>query len=98
MPYWQAAIRFLVYCAVSISLPLQLNAATAPHKVVFTFGGLNERSGVLFVARDAGIFQKHGQCASWARSRRAKIPLRSGRRKTTIFKLSPSLKNSACAR
>jgi hypothetical protein len=49
MPYWQAAIRFLVFCAVSISLPLQLNAATATHKVVFTFGGLNERSGVLFV-------------------------------------------------
>jgi len=28
--------------------------------MVFTFGGLNERSGVLFVAKDAGIFQKHG--------------------------------------
>ena len=34
--------------------------ASAPHKAIFTFGGLNERSGVLFVARDAGIFQKHG--------------------------------------
>jgi NitT/TauT family transport system substrate-binding protein len=30
------------------------------HNAIFTFGGLNERSGVLFVARDAGIFQKHG--------------------------------------
>jgi NitT/TauT family transport system substrate-binding protein len=29
-------------------------------KAIFTFGGLNERSGVLFVARDAGIFHKHG--------------------------------------
>jgi NitT/TauT family transport system substrate-binding protein len=34
--------------------------AAAPAKVVFTFGGLSERSGVLFVAKDAGIFQKHG--------------------------------------
>ncbi len=29
-------------------------------KAIFTFGGLNERSGILWVARDAGIFQKHG--------------------------------------
>ena len=35
---------------------------------------------------------------SSARSRRAKIPLISVRRKTTIAKLSPSLKSSACAR
>jgi ABC-type nitrate/sulfonate/bicarbonate transport system substrate-binding protein len=35
-------------------------AASALPRVVFTFGGLNERSGVLFVARDVGIFQKHG--------------------------------------
>ncbi len=40
--------------------PGSLSAASAPAKVVFTFGGLSERSGVLFVARDAGIFQKHG--------------------------------------
>jgi hypothetical protein len=31
-------------------------AASAPVKVVVTYGGLNERSGVLFVAKDAGIF------------------------------------------
>jgi NitT/TauT family transport system substrate-binding protein len=60
MENWQAAIRFLVFCAVSISLPLQLNAASAPSKIVVTFGGLSERSGVLFVAQDAGLFQKHG--------------------------------------
>ena len=35
-------------------------AASAPLKAIFTFGGLNERSGILWVARDAGIFQKHG--------------------------------------
>jgi NitT/TauT family transport system substrate-binding protein len=43
-----------------IIYPVSLFAASAPHKAVFTFGGLNERSGVLFVARDAGIFHKHG--------------------------------------
>ena len=37
-----------------------LFAASAPTKIVVTYGGLNERSGVLFVAKDAGIFQKHG--------------------------------------
>ncbi|MEK7334992.1 MAG: NrtA/SsuA/CpmA family ABC transporter substrate-binding protein, partial [Candidatus Binatota bacterium] len=35
-------------------------AASTSSKVVFTFGGLSERSGVLFVAKDAGIFQRHG--------------------------------------
>jgi ABC-type nitrate/sulfonate/bicarbonate transport system substrate-binding protein len=37
-----------------------LFAASAPTKIVVTYGGLNERSGVLFVAKDTGIFQKHG--------------------------------------
>jgi len=41
-------------------LPLQVAAAAAPAKAVFTFGGLSERSGALFVAKDAGIFQKNG--------------------------------------
>lgn len=41
-------------------LPISIWAASAPHKAVYTFGGLNERSGILWVARDAGIFQKHG--------------------------------------
>ena len=45
---------------LAVSLPIYLDAASAPHKVVFTFGGLNERSGILWVARDAGIFHKHG--------------------------------------
>jgi len=43
-----------------VLLPRLLYAASAPSKVVFTFGGLSERSGVLFVGKDAGIFQKHG--------------------------------------
>ena len=41
-------------------LPLAARAASAPYKVIYTFGGLNERSGILWVARDAGIFQKYG--------------------------------------
>ena len=43
-----------------ISLPPSVHAASAPSRVVFTFGGLSERSGALFVAADAGIFHKHG--------------------------------------
>ncbi len=46
--------------ALSIIYPASLLAASVPSKVVFTFGGLSERTGVLFVAKDAGIFQKHG--------------------------------------
>jgi NitT/TauT family transport system substrate-binding protein len=41
--------------------------------VVFTFGGLNERSGILFVARDAGIFQKHGLDATVVNVRNAAV-------------------------
>jgi len=40
--------------------PLELKAGSAPLKAILTFGGLNERSGILWVARDTGIFQKHG--------------------------------------
>jgi NitT/TauT family transport system substrate-binding protein len=54
-------------------LPLQLYAASAPSKAIFTFGGLNERSGVLFVARDAGIFQKHGLDATVVNVRNAAV-------------------------
>jgi NitT/TauT family transport system substrate-binding protein len=48
---------FLFLCFL---LPAPVHAASAPSKVIFTFGGLSERSGVLFVAADAGIFHKHG--------------------------------------
>ena len=58
---------------VTVALPFRVDGAAAPHKVVFTFGGLNERSGVLFVARDAGIFQKHGIDASVVNVRNAQI-------------------------
>ena len=52
---------FLVACLLAISMvPRVGRAAAAPLKAVYSFGGLNERSGILWVARDAGIFQKHG--------------------------------------
>jgi NitT/TauT family transport system substrate-binding protein len=50
-----------------------LFAAAATHKAVFTFGGLNERSGILWVARDAGIFHKHGIEASIVNVRNAQV-------------------------
>lgn len=57
---WAAALAALVVAPVFH--PSAGNGA-APSKVVYTFGGLNERSGVLFVAQDAGIFKKHGLVA-----------------------------------
>lgn len=53
---------FLLVTLILVSTigPVSGIAASPSAKVVFTFGGLNERSGVLFVAKDAGIFQKHG--------------------------------------
>jgi ABC-type nitrate/sulfonate/bicarbonate transport system substrate-binding protein len=45
---------------LTVAVPFRVDAASAPHKVVFTFGGLSERSGALFVAQDAGLFRKHG--------------------------------------
>lgn len=49
-----------VFLLAIVIFPALLFAAAAPYKAVYTFGGLNERSGILWVARDAGIFQKHG--------------------------------------
>ena len=55
------------------ALPTRIEAAAAPQKAIFTFGGLNERSGVLFVARDAGIFRKHGLDATVVNVRNAQV-------------------------
>ena len=55
---FNAQLLFVLF--FTTGCPVSLFAAAAPHKVVYTFGGLNERSGMLWVARDAGIFQKHG--------------------------------------
>jgi len=49
-----------LFLLATIMWPVSLFAASAPYKVVYTFGGLNERSGILWVARDAGIFRKYG--------------------------------------
>ena len=54
-------VVFLVACLLGMSMvPRVGRAAAAPLKAVYSFGGLNERSGILWVARDAAIFQKHG--------------------------------------
>jgi len=58
---------------LSVFCPVSLFAAAAPDKVIFTLGGLNERSGVLFVARDAGIFKKHGLDATVVNVRNAQV-------------------------
>jgi ABC-type nitrate/sulfonate/bicarbonate transport system substrate-binding protein len=73
MKYWTACSSVVGAILCMMVLPLQLYAASAPHKAVFTFGGLNERSGVLFVARDAGIFQKHGLDATVVNVRNAAV-------------------------
>jgi ABC-type nitrate/sulfonate/bicarbonate transport system substrate-binding protein len=68
-------------------LPLEIHAASALHKAIFTFGGLNERSGVLFVARDAGIFHKHGLDATVVNVRNAAVgmsALASGKHNFTL--------------
>jgi NitT/TauT family transport system substrate-binding protein len=63
----------LLVIFLGLICPASPFAASAPNKVVFTFGGLNERSGVLFVARDAGIFQKHGLDATVVNVRNAQV-------------------------
>lgn len=65
-----AMVAMILWAIIS---PLELKAASAPQKAVFTFGGLNERSGVLFVARDAGIFHKHGIDATVVNVRNAQV-------------------------
>jgi len=66
-----ATVFFFIFLAVIC--PVSLFAASAPQKAIFTFGGLNERSGVLFVARDAGIFQKHDLDATVVNVRNAQV-------------------------
>jgi NitT/TauT family transport system substrate-binding protein len=58
MPIWFKSM--FVALAVLPLMPCMSGAVSAPLKAIFTFGGLNERSGILWVARDTGIFQKHG--------------------------------------
>jgi NitT/TauT family transport system substrate-binding protein len=60
MQYRRFGLSLIAFLSFWIPVPFQIEAASVPAKVVFTFGGLSERSGVLFVAADAGIFHKHG--------------------------------------
>jgi len=68
----QAGLILFSFAWVLVSATFT-HAASAPQKTVFTFGGLNERSGVLFVARDAGIFRKHGLDATVVNVRNAQV-------------------------
>ncbi len=60
------ALKFFVTLGLTIlfsmlllsSLPIQ--AASPPQKIVIAFGGLSERSGYLFVAKDQGFFEEQG--------------------------------------
>jgi ABC-type nitrate/sulfonate/bicarbonate transport system substrate-binding protein len=66
-------LQLAILVSAMLACPLSLLAAAAPYKATFTYGGLNERSGVLFVARDAGIFQKHGLDATIVNVRNAQV-------------------------
>src|SRR5512134_3621628 len=60
MQYGFVRCNFFALFLVTVALSFRVDAASAPSKIVVTFGGLSERSGLLFVAQDAGIFRKHG--------------------------------------
>ena len=70
---WLLIVVCLTALNNGVGDPTELFAAATPQKAVFTFGGLNERSGVLFVARDAGIFRKHGLDATVVNVRNAQV-------------------------
>ncbi|HKA31596.1 MAG TPA: ABC transporter substrate-binding protein [Candidatus Binatia bacterium] len=50
----------LLACHLALCFAGSAEAAAPGPKAVITFGGLNERTGVLFVAKDAGLFAKYG--------------------------------------
>jgi len=50
----------LLACHLALCFAAAADAAAPAPKAVITFGGLNERTGVLFVAKDAGLFAKYG--------------------------------------
>lgn len=50
----------LLACVFALGFAAAAECASAPAKAVITFGGLNERTGVLFVAKDTGLFSKYG--------------------------------------
>ena len=66
-------VASVIFILASQLSSISLFAAAAPHKAIFSFGGLNERSGVLFVARDAGLFKKHGLDATVVNVRNAQV-------------------------
>jgi hypothetical protein len=57
----RTAMKYMTCALASILcimlLPFEIRAAAAPHKVIYTFGGLNERSGILWVAAMREFFR-----------------------------------------
>ncbi len=51
-----ACVWFFLLCTTA----LNSDAAVPPNQLMITFGSLSERETALFVARDYGIFAKHG--------------------------------------
>src|SRR4026207_224879 len=64
MPKDRAKLRMLIAgCVCFFRLfpnPRTSEAALPPNQLMITFGSLSERETALFVARDYGIFAKHG--------------------------------------
>jgi ABC-type nitrate/sulfonate/bicarbonate transport system substrate-binding protein len=73
MNYGSYRFSVLIMLLFTVALPVRVFGASSPQKAIFTFGGLNDRSGILFVARDAGIFQKHGLDATVVNVRNAQV-------------------------
>jgi ABC-type nitrate/sulfonate/bicarbonate transport system substrate-binding protein len=55
----RTCLAFLA-CHLALCCAVAAHAAAPGPKAIITFGGLNERTGVLFVAKDAGLFTKYG--------------------------------------
>jgi len=64
MPKHRAKLQMLIGVCVGFFLlcthALISHAAVPPNQLMITFGSLSERETALFVARDYGIFNKHG--------------------------------------
>ena len=70
-----AVLELLLFTTL---LPSRVDAAAAPYKVVYTFGGLNDRSGILWVARDAGFFTSTARPSSTCAMRRVGMSTLAG--------------------
>jgi NitT/TauT family transport system substrate-binding protein len=68
-------IPFLLLLGVLIGAGSLVEAASAPQKVVFSFAGVNERYGCLFVAKDQKFFEEQGLDAQIVQMRNGPIAI-----------------------